>query len=122
LNKAERELEIPAHMHDAAKARDVDFYVFIVPFKVQCLKANLLDNKKYDYKNPNRILGEFFAKRGVPCLDFLELYDQIDRRRMKSFYYLKDMHWTPEGHKHTAKAISKFLADTDNQFQIEAKK
>ena len=41
----ERELEILAHMHDAAKARDVDFYVFIVPFKVQCLKANLLDNE-----------------------------------------------------------------------------
>jgi hypothetical protein len=118
----ERELEILAHMHDAAKARDMDFYVFIVPFKVQCLKANLLDKEKYDYKKPNRILREFFAKRGVPCLDFLELYDQMEHRRVKSFYYLKDMHWTPEGHKHAAKAISEFLAESDNQFQIETKK
>jgi len=115
----ERELEILTHMHDAAKAKDVDFYVFIVPFKVQCLKAKLLDSRKYDYKKPNRILREFFAKRGVPCLDFLELYDQMEHRRVKSFYYLKDMHWTSEGHKHAAKAISKFLADNDNQFKLK---
>ncbi|SVE38125.1 uncharacterized protein METZ01_LOCUS490979, partial [marine metagenome] len=51
-----RELEILAHMHEAAKARKVDFYAFIIPFRVQCLKAGLLDKDKYDYRKPNRIL------------------------------------------------------------------
>ena len=113
----ERELEILAHMHDAAKALDVDFYAFIIPFRVQSLKAGLLDKDKYDYQKPNRILRDFFKERDIPCLDFLQIYDQMEPKTVKSFYYRKDMHWTAGGHRHAAETLTRFLCETNKQFK-----
>ena len=110
-----RELEVLSHLQKAAKAQGIDFYIFLIPFKVQCLKSDLLDKDKYDYQKPNRILREFSAKNKIPCLDFLELYDQMDPRTIRTFYYHKDMHWTKAGHHHAGEALSKFLAEQDPQ-------
>ena len=114
-----RELEVLTHLHEAAKAHGVDFYIFIIPSKVQCLKADLLDKDKYDYQKPNRILKDFCVQRGIPCLDFLELYDQMPPRTVRTFYYHKDMHWTQAGHHHAADALARFLAKADPSFQLK---
>ena len=113
-----RELEVLTHLQKAAKAQGIDFYIFLIPFKVQCLKSDLLDKDKYDYQKPNRILREFSAKNKIPCLDFLELYDQMDPRTIRTFYYHKDMHWTKAGHHHAGEALAKFLAEQDPRFSI----
>ena len=96
------------------------FYAFIIPFRVQCLKAGLLDKDKYDYQKPNRILREFFKARDIPCLDFLQIYDQMEPKSVRSFYYRKDMHWTAAGHRHAAKALTRFLCETNKQFKPTA--
>ena len=114
-----RELEVLTHLHEAAKAQDVEFYIFLIPFKVQCLKADLLDKDKYDYQKPNRLLKAFCARRGIPCLDFLELYDQMEPRTVRTFYYYKDMHWTQAGHHHAGEALAKFLAEQDPRFTLK---
>ena len=108
-----RELEVLTHLQKAAKAQGIDFYIFLIPFKVQCLKSDLLDKDKYDYQKPNRILRDFSAKNNIPCLDFLELYDQMDPRTIRTFYYHKDMHWTKAGHHHAGEALAKFLVEQD---------
>ena len=113
-----RELEVLTHLQKAAKAQGIDFYIFLIPFKVQCLKSDLLDKDKYDYQKPNRILSEFSAKNKIPCLDFLGLYDQMDPRTIRTFYYHKDMHWTKAGHHHAGEALAKFLAEQDPRFSI----
>lgn len=114
-----RELEVLTHLHEAAKAQGVDFYIFLIPFKVQCLKADLLDKDKYDYQKPNRLLREFCEAQGIPCLDFLELYDAMDAKTVRTFYYYKDMHWTQAGHHHAGDALAKFLTETNPKFRLK---
>ena len=81
------------------------------------LKAGLLDKDKYDYQKPNRILRDFFKERDIPCLDFLQIYDQMEPKTVKSFYYRKDMHWTVAGHRHAAKALTRILCETNKQLK-----
>ena len=113
----QRELELLADLSDITRSKGVPLYVFIIPYQVQALKAHLLDVEKYDYQKPNRILKEFFAEREVPCLDFLDLYDQLERETVTTFYYNRDGHWSREGHEHAARALALFLSEIDPRYK-----
>lgn len=114
----DRELEILAAMIESARSKGVELYVFLIPFKVQALKAHLLDPEKYDYQKPNRILKEFFAQRGVPCLDFLDLYDAMEHEEVRRLYYNRDLHWNAAGHAHAAQALAHFLSRADSEYSL----
>jgi hypothetical protein len=90
--------------------------IFIfVPEKQQVFQSRYLNDAKYDYKKPDRILKEFCEQNGVPYIDFLDIYETLPEKKVRDFYFNKDMHWTVKGHAFAAETLAKFLVQKLSQ-------
>jgi hypothetical protein len=95
--------------HAWAERHGAGMAVMVVPDKTQIWQRELLDPERYDYAKPDRIVREFCAERGIPTIDFLEIYDALPLEQRKAFYYPRDLHWNAEGHRHAADEAARML-------------
>ncbi len=105
----EMELEALARIWIQCRKQNIRLAVIIVPTKQQLFKKHFLDNGKYDYRKPNRLLNEFCLSHGISVLDFLELFESRPEKELKKFYYVKDRHWTVSAHVFAAVALEDFI-------------
>ncbi|MBI3252623.1 MAG: hypothetical protein HYZ52_04845 [Candidatus Omnitrophica bacterium] len=89
----------------------VSLVFLLVPAKQQVFKKHLLNNDKYDYKKPNRILKDFCAGYSIPCIDFLEIYETLPDETVRGFYYNQDQHWTVRGHAQAGETLAEFIRE-----------
>jgi len=104
------ELEDLGRIKRACEEHQISMLVILVPEKQQVFQSRRLNDAKYDYRKPNRILKEFCGQNGLDYIDFLDVYKALPEKTLRSFYFSKDMHWTVKGHVFAAETIAKFLA------------
>ncbi len=107
------EIESLARITDHCAAEGIRTASIIIPYKLQVFKKNLLDSRIYDYRKPNALLTDFFRDHEVPCIDFLEQYQQVPESDVRSFYYFRDAHWTARGHQYAARKIQQLLLEIE---------
>jgi hypothetical protein len=88
------------------RAADVRWLVMIVPTSDQVRYRDARPPGE-DYRLPNKILTEFFSEHGVEFIDLLPLIEQ--QADADAFYYRRDLHWTPEGHRFAAEVLAERL-------------
>ena len=107
------EIESLTRITDYCAAEGIRIASIIIPYKLQVFKKNLLDSRIYDYRKPNALLTDFFRDHEVPCIDFLEQYQQVPESDVRSFYYFRDAHWTVRGHQYAARKIQQLLLEIE---------
>ena len=103
-------------LRDFAKAvrkLDSDFLLVYAPSIVQIEEQNWLDKKAlhglngaHDLKKPNRQLESLSQLHGLSMLD---LYSDFKRANTGHNLYLRDSHWTAEGHRVAAHSLCGML-------------
>lgn len=92
--------------------QDVPLAVVMIPAREQIYpEAFALDRipGEIDLEKPQRVFGEFFADRQVPCLDLLPALREPSRRRL--LYFLEDPHFTRAGNEVSARLIGSWLVE-----------
>jgi hypothetical protein len=108
--------QVYAHLgrlFDDCRAHDVPVALLVLPDEFQTNPDLLrLDLAKrgwreadIDRTRPQRLLGEFCRRRGVPCLDLLPWFEPAGGRA----YYPNDSHWNREGNHLAAEAVAPWL-------------
>ncbi|MFC1674585.1 SGNH/GDSL hydrolase family protein [Candidatus Omnitrophota bacterium] len=93
------------------KENNIKMLLINIPDKPQVFKRELFDKRKYYYRNPNQIIKDFCRDNNIPYLDFLDHYEKLNQEEVMGFYYLKDIHWTKEGHSHAAGILADFIKE-----------
>jgi len=115
----EMELEDLMRIWLRCRQENIPLVILIVPTKQQLFKKHFLDNEKYDYRKPNRLLKEFLAAHDAPVLDFLELFETRSEKELKKFYFVKDRHWTVSAHAFAAETLERFLFERAPKGRVE---
>jgi hypothetical protein len=68
------------------------------------LRDNRLDPQDYERTLPNRLLAEYCAAHGYPCLDLLPALEECAASG-ESLYYPREQHWNSLGQQRVAEAI-----------------
>lgn len=66
-----------------------------------------VDEEKYDFELPQKLLGAYCLDRGILCLDLLPLFRK--REKKKELYQVRDTHYNEAGNTLAASAIAVFL-------------
>ncbi len=95
------EIDALVHEHDAHTL------VLIIPTSEQVRYGQEARGPGQDSELPNRVLSEFLVGHGIEYLDLLPaMRDEPGHDR---FYYVRDLHWTAEGHSFAAQALAERL-------------
>ncbi len=83
--------------------KHIPFLVMIIPTSDQVRYG---DNrcKEEDYRQPNKILAQFFKNHDINFIDLLPLMEKDSEKN--SMYYVRDLHWTVKGHGFAANILS----------------
>lgn len=104
-------------MRAACAERGVAFGVMIIPDEFQVedrvwrLVQEALPGEQLERDRPQRVLGEFCAQEGIPCLDLLPRFRAVpplpdgDRH----LYHRDDSHWNRRGNEQAGAALAEFL-------------
>ncbi|MFC1804918.1 SGNH/GDSL hydrolase family protein [Candidatus Omnitrophota bacterium] len=96
---------------DLCRERGIRMLLFNIPDKPQVFKREFFDQRKYDYRNPNQIIKDFCRDNDIPYLDLLDHYEKLEKEKVAGFYYVKDIHWTKEGHRDAAGVLAGFIKE-----------
>ncbi len=102
----------------AAKHRGSGLAIVLFPTRLQSsekewqlfVKFYSINPSKFDLKYPDRRIGEFCRKRGIPCLDLLPAFEEHYRQSNKPLYRPHgDMHFNEDGQALAAREIHPFI-------------
>ena len=89
---------------------EVEQIVMIIP-TAQQVRYRDKRPANQDYRLPNRILAESLTEHGVDFLDMLNLIEVQPAEVGDAMYYVRDIHWTPEGHRFAAEILAERIWD-----------
>jgi hypothetical protein len=97
-----------------ARSNGIQIVFLLVPFREQLTVYKIMDDPKFDFQRPNRILRDFARKEEVDVIDLLKEYEKIRPQAVERLYYEKDLHWNKNGHLHAAHVITAYFEDRLN--------
>ena len=100
-------------MKDACDQTGRDLYAVLIPNKIQVENTSDLTNDVFDAEKPNRLISEYCAEIGIPCLDLLPVMAAAQARGAGPLYFPIDRHFTPTGYSLAADAIFDFLVQSE---------
>lgn len=86
-------------MNSLLKENGIDFVIVLIPSKDQFRKEK---DESYNFTNPNDRIVSFGQENDLLIIDLLPYFKE---ENIKKFYYKKDPHWNPYGHKFAAEKI-----------------
>jgi len=100
---------------ELAAAQGAELLVVLIPTNTQVYPF-IAGGRQIDLERPNRILGEFFQKEQIRCLDLLPLFrkyaDQTPRQYLASdedLYWRANSHWSLKGEYLAGLLVSHYI-------------
>lgn len=81
----------------------------MIPNKIQVENTRELTDSIFDAAKPNRLISEYCAEIGLPCLDLLPVMADAHAQGGGPLYFPIDRHFTPKGYALAADALFDFL-------------
>lgn len=69
-----------------------------------------LPSPSMDRRQPNRLLAQFCARQGYPCIDLLPVLE-ARAREGERLYFRKEQHWNALGQRRVAEALVRWIRD-----------
>jgi hypothetical protein len=97
-------LAVVAAIRDMLAEHRTGLLVLVIPASTQVRYGNEVLGEGADYRLPNRILGEFLTRERIDFVDLLPAMRDAPGR--DGFYYVRDLHWTAQGHRFAAEVLA----------------
>jgi hypothetical protein len=106
-------------LHALARERGAAFAVVAIPSRAQVHAEDYARFKRWfaftdeelDMGRPQRLVGAWAARRGVPLLDLEPAMTAAAARDTTRLYFRADSHWTQAGHELAGRLLARFLVD-----------
>lgn len=105
-------IRLLSELSDTATSQGMSFRVILAPDEIQVDKqlrdavssVHHMEQDKYDFKQPQRIISEKLREKGISFIDLLPAFEEAGKTRI--LYRKYDSHWNEAGNKLAADIIS----------------
>lgn len=104
---------------ELAAAQGAELLIVLIPANIQVYPF-FTGSRKIDLERPQRILGDFFRREGIRCLDLLPWFrkyaDQSPRRHLssqKDLYWRANSHWSIKGERLASLLVARAILENN---------